>query len=113
MGDGGAEAFGEMLKQNSGLVELTASGNGITAEGAVTLAGGICKSDSLAAVFLDQNDFRSAGGLAMKDAVERNKGLVVLRIENTNTPAGVRAHMDALLNARLEQQERENGPTFA
>ena len=112
MGDAGAQAFGDMLKQNSGLVELSASGNGIGTEGAIALAEGICLSESLAACFLDQNDFRSEGGLAMKDAVERNKGLVVLRIENTNTPAGVRAHMDALLNARLEQQERESGAAF-
>lgn len=113
MGDVGALAFGEMLKANTGLVELTASGNGIGVQGAIDLASGICMSESLAAVFLDQNDFRSEGGLAMKDAVERNKGLVMLRIENTNTPAGVRAHVDALLNARLEQQARESGAVFA
>jgi hypothetical protein len=113
MGNLGAQAFGEMLKTNTGLVEISASGNGIGAAGAIGLAEGICLSESLAAVFLDQNDFGSEGGLAMKDAVERNTGLVVLRIENTNTPAGVRAHMDALLLARLEQQERENGAAFA
>uniref|UniRef100_A0A061SAY4 Leucine-rich repeat-containing protein loc400891-like n=1 Tax=Tetraselmis sp. GSL018 TaxID=582737 RepID=A0A061SAY4_9CHLO len=113
MGDLGATAFGEMLKVNTGLVELSASGNGIGVEGALALAAGIGLSESLAAVFLDQNDFRSEGGLAMKDAVERNKGLVMLRMENTNSPAGVRAHMDALLNARLEQQEKETGTAFA
>mmetsp|Transcript_13884 Transcript_13884/g.35686 ORF Transcript_13884/g.35686 Transcript_13884/m.35686 type:complete len:376 (+) Transcript_13884:295-1422(+) len=112
MGDVGAAAFGAMLKVNSSLVELSASGNGIGAEGAVTLAAGIALSESLAAVFLDQNDFRSEGGLAMKDAVEHNKGLVLLRLENSNTPAGVRAHVDALLNARLEQQERDNAVVF-
>jgi hypothetical protein len=112
MGDVGAGAFGEMLKVNTGLVELSASGNSIGSEGAITISAGIGLSESLAAVFLDQNDFRSEGGLAMKDAVEHNKGLVLLRIENTNTPAGVRAHVDALLNARLEQQERDNAVVF-
>ncbi len=46
---------------------------------------------SLAALALDNNDIRDEGAKAMLQAVQTNQGLVLLRLDNTNSSADVSA----------------------
>ncbi|GIL45808.1 hypothetical protein Vafri_2957 [Volvox africanus] len=89
-----------------GLVDVDLSGNQITLEGLRGLAEGIASSATLAAIVLDNNDLRTEGGKELLHAVDRNKGIVVCSMENTNTSDQIRMAMEALLEPRRKLRDK-------
>ena len=76
------------------------SGNGITSIGIPTLAAGIGSSVSLAEISLDNNDIREDGGKLLLEAVEANRGLVKMRLDNSNISFALRGKIEDVLSPR-------------
>jgi Leucine Rich repeat len=85
------------------LAHLMVSGNSITGAGATALCAGAAKSGSLATLHLDHNDVREEGLRAVLHCLEKNAGVVYMRIDNTNSPEALRIAIDMLLEARREE----------
>ena len=57
-------------------------------------------NESLASVELDSNNINEEGGVAVKEALIANKGMVALKLENTNTSDALREEVAELLKER-------------
>jgi hypothetical protein len=88
------------------LAHLMLAGNSMTSSGAATLCAGCAKNSSLATMSLNHNDLRDEGLKAVLHCLERNAGLVDVRIDNTNSAAPLRIAIEMLLEARRDDQRR-------
>jgi Leucine Rich repeat len=84
------------------LAHLIVSGNSITSVGVQALCEGAAKNASLASIHLDHNDLREAGLRAVLHCLERNAGIVYMRVDNTHSPEPLRIAIAMLLEARRE-----------
>ncbi|XRB06692.1 hypothetical protein NFJ02_28g66460 [Pycnococcus provasolii] len=123
LGDEGAAAVGDMLEGNDHIVELTLSGNGFTDVGFGHIARGLSVNKSLAAIALNQNMLPQVGEVGVKnedgtvsspnqaaqgtqhivDAVNTNKGIVYVNMENTNAIQVEIEKMEGVLEERREK----------
>lgn len=86
------------------LAHIMLSGNSISGPGAAALFAGCASSSSLATVALDHNDVRGEGVHALLRCLEKNAGIVHVRMDNTNSPEALRIAAEMLLEARREKQ---------
>jgi hypothetical protein len=87
------------------LAHLMLSGNSITSRGAIPLFAGCAKNNtSLATIAVDHNDLREQGLQAILKCLEKNPGIVYVRLDNTNGPQSLRVATEILLEARREKQ---------
>ena len=80
------------------------SGNTISGTGAAAFFSGCATSGSLATVAMDHNDIRGEGVHALLRCLEKNAGIVYVRLDNTNSPEALRVAAEMLLEARREKQ---------
>ena len=86
------------------LVHLMLAGNSMTSAGAIELCNGCANNSSLATLTLNHNDLREAGLRSVLHCLEKNAGIVSIRLDNTNSPESLRVAIDLLLEARRDEQ---------
>lgn len=84
------------------IAHLLLAGNSVTCTGATALCTGAAQNSSLASVHLDHNDLREAGLRAVLHCLEKNVGIVAMRVDNTNSPEALRIAIEMLLEQRRE-----------
>ena len=84
------------------LAHLMLAGNSITSTGALELFAGCAKNSSLATMTLNHNDLREEGLRAVLQCLEKNPGIVSIRLDNTNSPEPLRIAIALLLEARCD-----------
>lgn len=129
IGDEGAVAICEMLTQNERLIELSLSGNGFTEVGFGHIGQGLAVNKALAAIELNQNMLAQVGQVRavaadgtvsspnqslvgtqhITQAVEANKGIVYVNLENTNGIPKLIEEMNGVLEERREKARTAAG----
>ena len=82
IGDIGATAFGDMVRNNTVLTRLHLNGCGITSEGCVQLAAGLTENTTLQTFWMSVG---VEGAKALSKAIEENKTLSWLRLDDDDS----------------------------
>jgi Ran GTPase-activating protein (RanGAP) involved in mRNA processing and transport len=97
IGDEGAKALAEELKDNSTLKELVLNGNSIGSVGAAAIARALWFNTSLVVLTLDGNRLGDSGAAAMAETLKRNESLTTLVLtSNAITDVGATSLLNAL-----------------